>query len=130
MLTPLLDVLARTWPIRITEVGWRFGATGIVLNTLVTPLLGIFIAIAVASLLGHRPAVRVLSILCWVIAGLLAISVGMFMLDSLQVRGEVATQNRGQFTAPTTKAIILGIVSTIVVVWLGVSGFRASRGRR
>ncbi len=129
-MTPLLDALARTWPLRLTEVGWRFGATGIVLNTLITPLLGIFIAIAVAAFLGHRPAVRVMSILCWVLAGLLALSIGMFVLDSLQVRGEVAAQNRGQFTAPTTKAIILGVLSMIVSIWLGVSGFRSTRKRR
>ncbi len=129
MLTPLLDAVTRTWPIRLAEVGWRFGATGIVLNTLVTPLLGIFIAIAVASFLGHRPVVKVLSIACWVLGGLLVLSIAMFVLDSLQVRGEVAEQNRGQFTAPTAKAIILGLISAIVAIWLGVSGHRVSRKR-
>lgn len=130
VVVPVLDAVTRTWPVRLGEMSWRFGALGIMFNTVVTPLLGLFIAQVVAALSEHGRALKWLSIVTLVGSVGLVLASGLFALDYLQIRASVASGNEAPFDAAAWKATAVGIGSAVVGAVIGISGWRAGRQYR
>ena len=126
-ITPLLDASSRILPMRPGEVGWRFGAMGIVFNTLVTPLLGLFLAMLAAAVLGHRRTLRWLSVASYVATVVVALSLVLFVFDYLQARAGVVTERRGAVDVVSVKALFLGALGMIVAAGFGRAGWNASK---
>jgi hypothetical protein len=115
-----------TAPFRFGNVQWRFGAVGLLSNTLLTPGLGYLIVVVTAVTLRHVRAQRVLSVLAWVIAaGLLAL-LGMFSLDALQTRAMVTPAMHTPFIIASVTAAGKLLLWAIVFVLFG----RAARAPR
>ncbi|HSJ25424.1 MAG TPA: hypothetical protein VK929_12175 [Longimicrobiales bacterium] len=92
VLYPALDVLQAVWPIRLGDVGWRVVVAGLVSRVLVTPILGLGLAFALAVWLKQRRVLRALSLVCGGVAVMLVMGLGVFALDALQMRRMVATE--------------------------------------
>jgi hypothetical protein len=126
-ITPLLDASSRILPMRPGEVGWRFGAMGIVFNTLVTPLLGLFLAMLAAAVLEHRRTLRTLSVASYVATVVVALSLVLFVFDYLQARAGVVADRRNAVDVVSWKALFLGALGMIVAAGFGRAGWNASR---
>ena len=109
VLGPLLDAVVRTWPMRLGDERWRYGTTGILLNTLTTPLLGVFMAMVIAAALEHRRTLRVIAGVTLVAGVTVLAAIAAFGLDYLQLRASVTAEAMGGFDAASRKAIVLGI---------------------
>ena len=129
ILGPVLDGLVRTWPIRMGEVAWRFGAVGIWLNVLVTPLLGAFMIVAAAVGLGHRRLVRASAGVLWMVTGTLLIAEVAFALDYLQLRGVVSPEALAAFDVAAVKAMIAGVLGAVAGGILAWVSWRTSHKR-
>ena len=127
-ITPLLDATTRILPMRPGDVGWRFGAMGIVFNTLVTPLLGMFLAMLAAAVLGHRRTLRWLSVASYAATVVVALSLLLFVLDYPQARAGVVVERQSAVDVVSGKALFLGAVGMIVAAGFGRAGWKASRG--
>jgi uncharacterized membrane protein YidH (DUF202 family) len=68
---------------------WRFGAVGLLSNTLMIVALGAFIAVATAVTTKQDRVRRVLGYSCWVIAVVLLASIAAFALDAVQARPQI-----------------------------------------
>jgi hypothetical protein len=66
VVVPLMDAVTRTLPVRPDDAGWRFGSLGLVLNSLVTPILGLALAAGVSLFLEQRATLRTWSVMAWV----------------------------------------------------------------
>ena len=126
VLVPLLDALVRTWPMRLGDERWRYGTSGILLNTLTTPLLGVFVAMLIAAALEHRRTLRVIAGVTLVAGVTVLAAIGAFGLDYLQLRASVTAEAMGGFDAASRKAIVLGLLSAAVTIVLGIAGWRAA----
>ena len=127
VITPLLDALTRILPVRPGEVGWRFGAMGLVFNTLVTPLLGLFLAMLAAVVLGHRRILRGLGVVSYTATVTLALGLVLFMLDYVQARAGVVAEQLGGVDIVSWKAVFLGAVGMMIAGSLGRVAWKASR---
>ena len=127
VITPFLDALTRILPVRPGDVGWRFGAMGIVFNTLVTPLLGLFLAMLAAAVLGNRGMLRRLSIVSYMATVLLVLGLVLFVLDYVQARAGVVAEQQSGVDIVSWKALFLGALGMIVAGSLGRAGWKASR---
>lgn len=127
MITPLLGASTRILPVRPDDAGWRFGAMGIVFNSLVTPLLGLFLAMVAAAVLGHSRTLRGLSVVSYAAAVVVALSLVLFVLDYLQARAGVVAERRSAVDIVSWKALFLGALGMIVAAGFGNFGWRASR---
>jgi hypothetical protein len=127
VLVPLLDAGIRTGRVRLGDEGWRFGTLGILFNTLVTPLLGVFLAMVVATQLEHRRVLKVVAGVVGVAAGLAVIALGGFVLDYVQLRGSVTPEGMGAFDIAARKAMVVGVLGVGTAVVLAVSGWRTAR---
>lgn len=127
VLVPTIEVTAGAWPFQPSELSWRFGVGGIALKTVVTPLLGLLLAMVAGALLEHRRAVRALSVLCFLAAlGTTMVAV-FFALDFLQLRGMVEPRMRQGMTVASGTALLMAVMVTPAALALGMGGWKATR---
>ncbi len=128
--TPLVDILANTWPLHVGVLGWRYGAAGMFSGFVLTPLLGIGLACWLAVALGHRGIQRLLMIVCLVGAIVLLVAGLGFALDVLQLRHNVPTtppQAMWSFEVGAAKAFLKYLTTVVSLGWLGLATRRALR---
>jgi hypothetical protein len=125
VLLPMMDYLGSAWPFRPSAADWRYEVAGTISTHLLSPLLGLLLASATAAALPQRRVSKALGVLVSVVAVVLLLVLGNFVLDSLQVRN-VAPPNarwvsRTSFLLAAAK-ILAGALTLMV---LGVGNRRA-----
>jgi hypothetical protein len=131
ILIPAIELAITSWPPQPGLLNWRFGAVGLVANSLLFPVIGLGILLFTAELLGHARVQRGLSVFAAFGCVLLIAAMAVFALDVLQLRSLVRGNARVGYDAVVVKATLnLGIAA---FAWgaLAVLGIRAamSRGR-
>ena len=127
---PALDFLTNVWPLQPGQAVWRYGSAGLLSGFVLTPLLGVLVALAVAAACEHGRALSVLGIVSVVVAVLFVLLTGLFVLDGLQVRASVPPQRQTQFDVGIWRAVVKYLVVSGALVWLGVAARRAGRHAR
>jgi hypothetical protein len=133
--SPLADLVAALVPMRPGEVSWRFGAYGLLINALVTPIVGLAIIEIVGGLQHRARLMAIMAAVCGLLALVLVGGFALFLLDYLQLRQAVGRLARGPYDSAAIKAMIVSVIEAVVLLWLAIVGFRASgvtdaRGRR
>lgn len=127
VLAPTIEVVAGAWPFQPGELSWRFGVGGIVLKSLVTPLLGIMLAMAAGVALEHRRVVRALGVVCLLVAVATVLTAAMFTLDFLQLRSIVDPRMKGGMTVASGTALLMAVLIAPAAAALGAGGWKATR---
>lgn len=125
--TPLVDFLTSVLPLRPGNIEWRFATVGLLSGFVLTPLLGIILAMLVASWAGHQRFHRIVAIVNGVIAALLVVTLLMFLLDIVQLRSVVQAEQKAAFEGSAVKAVIKHLTFVVATAWLAVGGYRSSR---
>lgn len=94
---PIFDSVMSVVPLHFENAQWRFGAFGLLSNTLLIPLAGVLIALAVALAYEHEGMQKLLWVGSWTMAALLMLAVVLFALDSLQTRSHIRADIQTSF---------------------------------
>ena len=86
MLTAAIDLFTTVWPMRPSDIGWRYGFLGLGAGYLQTPTLGLALIAGVAIWDDNVAILRVVGVICIATALLLLAVMGLFALDVLQMR--------------------------------------------
>lgn len=86
MLHAVIDLSTTVWPLRFTEMTWRYGFLGLAAGYLQTPILGLLLIAGTAVWYGDYGLARIVGVVFLVSALLLLFATGIFMLDVVQVR--------------------------------------------
>jgi hypothetical protein len=116
-IVPFVDAAVSITPFHVRNVQWRFGAVGLLTNTLLTPAVGFMLAVVTAALLQHIRTQRVLSIVAWIGAVVLLGLLVVFALDALQTRAMVRPEMMRPFVLASTVAVcklVLWVIASIV----------------
>ena len=108
------------WPQHQAEPSWRFGATGLFSRALMTPLLGLALAVVLAFFLEHRFMLRLLGALAGLSALILAGVLVFFGLDAIQMRTQVRPEANLVFDVASVTAavkIIFATLATLAFAW-------------
>jgi hypothetical protein len=130
LLTPLLDFFAGILPLRLGSMEWRFASVGLLSGFLLTPLLGVVLAMAAAHLGGHLRVQRVLAIANFFVVVFMIGLFGLFVLDILQLRSVVQPAAKSAFESAAMKAVLKHLSFDVALAWLAWRGIRMSRWRR
>ena len=88
-LFPLFDSGISLSPWNVGSAQWRFGAIGLLSNTLMIVALGMLLAVAAAGAASHDRTRRVLGIASWIVSALLLVAIAAFALDAVQARAQI-----------------------------------------
>lgn len=125
--TPVIDFATGVFPLRLDNIEWRFATVGLLSGFLLTPVLGIILAILVAALSGHDLVQRVIGFANIAIAVLFVALVVAFLLDIVQLRGVVQPESKGAFLSAAWKAVAKHTCFIVALAWLGVRGLRLAK---
>ena len=123
VIIPLFDASTQLLPFRMSDERWRFGAVGQLSNLLLVPLLGLLLAIAIATMRDSRRVKRVVGTICSILALILAILTVLFTLDYFQVRTIVTPKFQFATAIASGTAISKNILSIITLLLLSRAGF-------
>jgi hypothetical protein len=104
--TPLMDFVTSILPLRTGDIEWRFASVGLLSGFLLTPLLGVALAMAVAHIATHRRFQRVMAVLNLAIAAIFVVLLLFFLLDIFQLRSAVEPEAAEAFAGAASKAVI------------------------
>jgi hypothetical protein len=127
VLTPVLDNAISVWPLRLGEVAWRFGAVGLFSRTLVSPLLGLLLLLAVSLLAEHRVFTRIIAIISLVAAAKTVIVLGLFALDAVEMRAQIDAGALRAFDLATVSAAFRYVLFLVVTLVFAASAWEASK---
>jgi hypothetical protein len=126
-LIPPIDSLLGVLPFRVGDPRWRFGAFGVVSNTLVFSLTGLLIGFLATTIFDHARFRRILGIVTAAAAFVLAAGWMLFLLDALQVRNDVKPAAAFAFKVATTTATLKALLAMVTLASLAVASFRTRR---
>lgn len=127
---PLVDIVTNVLPLQLGAAPWRYGATGVAANYLVSVLFGAALAAALAIEGGRRSTVVVLSVLSAVAAFLLLIIALSFLFDVVQLYRDVPPDSGRMFLTGTFKALFKLVTCALAFGALGWAMFRHARATR
>jgi hypothetical protein len=125
--TPLMDFISSIIPLRPEDIEWRFASVGLLSGFLLTPLLGIALAIGVAHLGRHLRFQRIMAIANLVIAVACVGLMVFFVLDIFQLKAAVQPEAAEPFQSAARKAVIKHVSFFVALGSLGWGGLRMSR---
>lgn len=105
VVTPVIDIIANVMPLHLGTMQWRFGATGVASNYLISIVFGSALAALVAVSGGKRTTLRVIGALGLLAVFGLLIASGFLVLDTLQLRREVPPEALRNFQVGAWKTL-------------------------
>lgn len=132
LLVPVVETALSVWPLRPGTVSWRFGAAGLFSRGLLTSLLGLVAAGAVALAAGHRGVLRALAVLCAVASVSFLGGAVLLALDAVQLRASVNPDARTGYDLAAAGAmlkVLHAFLVTGLVAWGGWAASRAAASR-
>ena len=126
---PMMDLVTNILPARLGDPQWRYGSLGLFAGFSLTPLLGLLVLAGAAVALDHARMLWIAGIASMVIGVLLVLSLGLFVLDVLQIRGNVNPDLMRTFDIGAAKAVvkIVGVAGSML--WMGWASWRVGQGR-
>lgn len=85
ILTAAIDLFSTAWPMRPSELQWRYGFLGLGGGYLQMPTLGLLLIAVGAILARNATLLRIAGVACLLLGLALLISLGVFGIDVLQV---------------------------------------------
>jgi hypothetical protein len=127
MLFTLLDYFQPILPVRFNDLTWRVGSIGLISRMLVAPFVAFLLAYAAALVLEQPRSLRLLALVNFVFAVLLAIGLPLYVLDALQLRVQVNASMRNTYEFGLASSTLKFAVTVLVLLWLGRSEWKAAK---
>jgi hypothetical protein len=124
---PVIDFVLQVWPPVLQQSSWRFGAVGIVSRLLITPFLGLFVILVVATWREHLRVLQAFTLLnALLVLVFLALAV-VFTLDGLEVRALVTPETATRFDLTALVGLFKLSVAPALSLLYALAGWKISR---
>lgn len=127
---PLSDVSLGILPLDFASIRWRVGAIGLVTGAALLPVLGLFLAMAIAHLARHPVRQYLLATIAGLAGVALVVVLGFFVLDTLQLRNDVNPQRLKLYDRATIKGALSQVLLAVTLLWMAAGSLRASLAAR
>ena len=121
ILIPIVDFATSVVPFLPASTKWRFASGALFAGFLLTPLLGVALAMIVAGLMNHRFVLRWIGILSVLIAVGLVGACALLALDIIELRSTADSEVRGALVLTGVRAIFKNLVMSGSLVYIGLA---------
>ena len=119
ILHAVIDVSTTVWPLRVTEMLWRYGFLGLGAAYLQTPTLGLLLIAGTALWQGDLGLARGVGAVLMVGAVVLMLAVAIFMLDVVQVRQLRAAEGQAVVLYGGLLQAVKYVLASIILAAIG-----------
>ncbi len=127
ILLPIIDFFTSIVPYLPASTKWRFASSSLFAGFLLTPLLGVALAMLVAGLMQHRFVLRWIGILSFLVALLLLAMCALLALDVVELRATAESEVKMAIVLSGTRAILKNIIVAMSLMFIGLACRSASR---
>ncbi len=124
---PLLDWVLTVWPLRPSTTVWRFGSVGLLSQALIQPIVGCALIAATAFGLAHRALLKVLAGLYLISVVFILGAVGIFALDSIEVRSLAQAQVQSQVEVTGLRVFVTYLAYAVLFGWLALGSWSVGK---
>ena len=128
ILLPLVDFLTSVVPYLPSSTKWRFASSSLFAGFLLTPLLGIALAMVVAGLRNHRFVLRWIGILSLMAALALLAASALLALDIIELRATADAEVKMAIVLSGARAVFKNLVMAGSLVYIGLACRAATGG--
>jgi hypothetical protein len=128
VLVPLVDFLSSIVPYLPASAKWRFASSSLFSGFVLTPLLGIALAIMVAGLMQHRLVLRWVAILSFLGALALIAIAALLALDVIELRATADAEVKMAIVMSGGRAIFKNLLMAGSLAYIGLACRSASGG--
>lgn len=126
---PLLEWVLTVWPLRPSTTVWRFGSVGLLSQALIQPIVGCALIAVTAFGLSHRALLKVLAGLYLIGAVAILGAVGVFALDSIEVRSLAQDQVQTQVEVTGLRVFVTYLAYVVIFGWLALGSWSVGKRR-
>lgn len=127
LLMPPLDVILSLPRYAPGNADWRWGAIGVVSGAMLLPIMGVLLASMTAVASRHRWMNRLVIAGAVLMALVLFLAAGLFVLDGIQLRPRAAPEVLGRYDLAVVKTVIMQLTQVVALLLVARSGWRAGR---
>ena len=128
ILLPFVDFLTSIVPYLPASTKWRFASSALFAGFLLTPLLGIALAMVVAGLMNHRFVLRWIGILSFLAALALLAACALLALDIIELRATADAEVKLAIVLSGARAVFKNLVMAGSLVYIGLACRSATSG--
>jgi hypothetical protein len=121
------ELAATLYPFNFTNLQWRFGAFGLIVGRTTTGVIVDILVVIAALGLQHRGFLRGWGIAHLVVAPILLMGLAVFVLDSLELRNAVPSDQAAVMTTAAARAVLMVLLAVIYCVSVTIAAIRATR---
>ena len=125
----VMDLAQTVLPIHLGDVQWRVGAVGLLSRMMITPLLGLVVAYAVALLAEHRRVLRTMAVLDGLFVLVLLVGLAFYALDALELRARL-TEGSRNYDLGISFSFVKYLFGLVILVVMTIGPWRAATGIR
>ncbi|BAH38828.1 hypothetical membrane protein [Gemmatimonas aurantiaca T-27] len=131
LVVPAVQVGIQVWPLQLSNIQWRFTAANVLSGGMLLPsFLGMVLLLSLSRRLEQKGVQRTVGVLAIIFVLGLGASLGLFVLDALQLKTIVSTQMEAAFK---NTAVRVGAVSSMffvafaLVAWAAFSAPKSAK---
>ncbi len=128
IVVPFVQAGSQLYPMSFGNIQWRFGAANAMSAVLLLPYLGLGLLLIIARSMESGSMAKSVGVISGLFAAGLAASFVVFILDALQLKTIVSTQQEGAFKASAARIAIVTVLFAVAFVVLALAGFNSPRG--
>lgn len=121
MINSFAQFTIQVWPLKLSELNWRVGASGLLMDALLGTVVPLLLFHFAAFMNNDR---RLLQVMRWatIVIGALTIALLLsFALDSVQIRAQLPQNVKGNFIKVALRAGLIGVLLASLFIWAGLT---------
>lgn len=121
MINSFAQFTIQVWPLKLSELNWRVGASGLLMDALLGTVLPLILIYFAAFANNDR---RMLQVMRWLtlIIGVLTIALLLsFALDAVQIRAQLPQNVKANFIKVAMRAGLIGVLLSSLFIWASLT---------
>lgn len=127
MMTAAIDLFTTVWPLRPTDMTWRYGFLGLAAGYMQTPTVGVLLIMLTAAWEGDATVLRITGALSLLVALILLLSMGLFGLDVMAMRQLRPAEAQAGVLAGGVFQEMKYFVATFIFAFLGLGALKTGK---
>lgn len=130
VLHAVIDLSTTVWPLRPSEITWRYGLLGLAAGYLQTPMLGLLLVAGTAMWTENHTLLRVVGLVMLGLGAILLPTAALFMLDVVQIRGLRADEMQDAVLYGGAFQTVKYLLAAVIFVLLGHGALKTAQTAR